>query len=296
MYNSSKLGIILAGGIGTRLYPLSNYINKHLLPVYDKPMLDYSLSPLILMGIKKILIVSDLKTIKNLKKRYGNGKFLNINIKYSIQEKPNGIPEIFKLESKYISNFKKICLMLGDNFFYGSNLTSFLKTRFETFQNSEIFTYKVKNTWDYGILELDKNGNPKKIIEKPFKTSSNLAITGMYFFNNKVINRIKEIKPSSRGELEITDLIKIYLKQKELSVSVLPRGTTWYDAGSPKRLLELSEFVRHIEERQGYKIHCLEEIALRIGLINKKNYKILISNYPKSEYKDYLNKLINEEV
>ena len=296
MHKSSKLGIILAGGTGSRLYPLSNYINKHLLPVYDKPMLDYSLSPLILMGIKKILIVSDLKTIKNLKKRYGNGKFLNIDIKYSIQEKPNGIPEIFKLESKYISKFHKICLMLGDNFFYGSNLTNFLKTRFDVFQHSEIFTYKVKNTWDYGILELDKNKSPKEITEKPLKTNSNLAITGMYFFNSDVVNRIKMIKPSSRGELEITDLIKTYLEKKELSVSILPRGTTWYDAGSPKRLIELSEFVRHIEERQGYKIHCLEEIALRIGLISKNNYKKLISNYPKCEYKDYLNKIIYEEI
>lgn len=296
MCDSTNLGIILAGGTGTRLYPLSKYINKHLLPVYDKPMLDYSLSSLLLIGIKNILIVSDLKTIKNLKKRYGNGKFLNFKIKYSIQEKPNGIPEIFKLEDKFISNFKKICLILGDNFFYGSNLTNFFKIRFNEFQFSEIFTYKVKNTRDYGILEYDKNKNPIKISEKPIKTKSNLAITGIYFFNNEVVKRVKKIKPSSRGELEITDLINIYLKKKELSVSILPRGSTWYDAGSTTRLIELSEFVRRIEDRQGYKIHCLEEIALRIKLISKKEYKILISNYPKSEYKDYLQKLIYEEV
>ena len=294
MSESLKLGIILAGGTGTRLYPLSNYINKHLLPIYDKPMLDYSISTMILIGIKDILILSDSITIKNLKKRYSNGSTYGINISYTIQNKPNGIPEIFKLEKNKISNYDRICLILGDNFFYGSNMSKYFENKFNFYDGAHIFTYKVENTWDYGVLETKKNGTPRKIKEKPKLTKSKKAITGIYFFDNTVVEKVKKIKFSNRKELEITDLINLYLKEKKLNYSELPRGFVWYDAGSPIRLIEVSEFVRLIEKRQGLKIMCLEEICYRKELINIRDFEKLINNIPNSEYKKYLINIKNE--
>lgn len=288
MSKSLKLGIILAGGTGTRLYPLSNYINKHLLPIYDKPMLDYSISTMILIGIRDILILSDSNTIINFKKRYGDGSTFGVNISYTIQDKPNGIPEIFKIEKDKISNYNKVCLILGDNFFYGSSMSKYFENKFNSYEGAHIFTYKVQNTWDYGILETKINGAPLKIKEKPKKTKSKKAITGIYFFDSTVVEKVKKIKFSNRKELEITDLINLYLKEKKLNYSELPRGFVWYDAGSPIRLIDVSEFVRLIEKRQGLKIMCLEEICYRKKLINKKEFKKLINDIPNSEYKSYL--------
>ncbi len=296
MFSSSNLGIILAGGTGSRLYPLSNYINKHLLPIYDKPMLDYSISTMILIGIRNILILSDSKTIISLKKRYGNGSSFGIKINYTVQKKPNGIPEIFKIESKQISKYNKICLILGDNFFYGSNMSKYFEDKFNSYEGAHIFTYNVENTWDYGIIETKSNRKPFKLIEKPKKTKSKKAITGIYFFDNSAIKKIKDIKFSKRGELEIIDLLNLYLKENKLMYSELPRGFVWYDAGSPIRLLDVSEYVRMIEKRQGLKIMCLEEICYRKNLINKNKFLQLIHEIPNSEYKNYLQNLINENI
>jgi len=292
--DKNNLGIILAGGTGTRLYPFSSYINKHLLPLYDKPILDYAISNMIMLDIDNVLILSDIETIKILKKRYSNLEKFGIKIKYTIQNEAKGIPEIFKLEAEYIYKFKKICLHLGDNFFYGSNLFSLLKENFKNFKSSKIFTYSVENTWDYGILELNENKLPKKITEKPINTNSKRAITGLYFFENDVIEKSKKLKISKRGELEITDILNSYLKEKKLTFIDLPRGSTWYDAGSPKRLIEVSEFVSMIEKRQGLKIGCIEEICFRKKLISKKDLKKIINQYPNSEYKYYLENVLNE--
>ena len=288
-----KKGIILAGGNGSRLYPLTKVLNKQLLPIYDKPMIYYPLSILMLSRIRDILIISKESDQILYKKILGNGKNLGLNIQYAVQEKADGIPEAFIIGEKFINN-NKVALILGDNFFYGQGIENTLVEASIKGRNT-IFGYKVKNPKDYGVVKFNKKRKAIKLIEKPNKFISNYAVSGIYFYDNKVVEYAKKLKKSSRGELEITDLNKIYLKKNNLDVRIFGRGVAWLDAGTPEKLLEASEFVKTIENRQGFKIACLEEISLRNKWITKKKLLKSLSNIPESEYKEYLKLLINEK-
>jgi glucose-1-phosphate thymidylyltransferase len=283
-------GIILAGGHGTRLSPLTKVINKQLLPLYDKPIIFYPLSVLMLAGIKDILIITNSSEGKNFKKILGNGSNFGIKIQYMEQKKPNGLPEAFIIGKKFIKN-QNIALILGDNFFYGQDFVKNLIKSLELKEGSTIFTYPVSNPEDYGVVEF-KNNKIINIKEKPKKTNSNLAITGIYLFDKNVINFVKKLKPSKRKELEIVDLIKKYLKIKKLNVEFIGRGNAWLDTGNVNSLHKTSEFVANIESRQGLKIACLEEIALNNKWISKSIIKKQINFYGNCNYSKYLKKLI----
>jgi glucose-1-phosphate thymidylyltransferase len=283
-------GIILAGGHGTRLSPLTKVINKQLLPLYDKPIIFYPLSVLMLAGIKDILIITNSSEGKNFKKILGNGSNFGIKIQYIEQKKPNGLPEAFIIGKKFIKN-QNIVLILGDNFFYGQDFVKNLIKSLELKEGSTIFTYPVSNPGDYGVVEF-KNNKIINIKEKPKKTNSNLAITGIYLFDKNVINFVKKLKPSKRKELEIVDLIKKYLKIKKLNVEFIGRGNAWLDTGNVNSLHKTSEFVANIESRQGLKIACLEEIALNNKWISKSIIKKQINFYGNCNYSKYLKKLI----
>jgi glucose-1-phosphate thymidylyltransferase len=283
-------GIILAGGHGTRLSPLTKVINKQLLPLYDKPIIFYPLSVLMLAGIKDILIITNSSEGKNFKKILGNGSNFGIKIQYIEQKKPNGLPEAFIIGKKFIKN-QNIALILGDNFFYGQDFVKNLIKSLELKEGSTIFTYPVSNPKDYGVVEF-KNNKIINIKEKPKKTNSNLAITGIYLFDKNVINFVKKLKPSKRKELEIVDLIKKYLKIKKLNVEFIGRGNAWLDTGNVNSLHKTSEFVANIESRQGLKIACLEEIALNNKWISKSIIKKQINFYGNCNYSKYLKKLI----
>jgi glucose-1-phosphate thymidylyltransferase len=284
-----KKGIILAGGTGSRLSPLTKVINKQLLPLYDKPLIFYPLSILMLAGIRDILIITNPNEDVNFKKILGNGSNFGIKIQYLTQQKPNGIPEAFIIGEKFI-NGKNVALILGDNFFYGQGFTKRLKQQTKIKLGSTIFTYKVNNPQDYGIIE-EKN-TILNIIEKPKKSKSNLAITGLYFFDKRVVNFSKKLKPSKRNELEIVDLLKKYLKIKKLKIEFMGRGSAWLDTGNAESLFETSQFISNIEKRQGLKIACLEEIALNNKWISKSTIKKQINFYGNCEYSRYLKKLI----
>lgn len=283
-------GIILAGGKGTRLGPITKVSNKQLLPLYDKPLIFYPLSVLMLAGIKDILIITNPNEDENFKKILGDGSRFGIKIQYLAQEKPNGLPEAFIIGEKFI-NKNSVALILGDNFFYGQGFTKRLKEKTRIKSGSTIFTYKVNNPQDYGIVEL-KNKKILNIKEKPKKTKSDLAITGLYFFDKNVINFSKKLKPSKRNELEIVDLIKKYLKIKKLRIEFMGRGSAWLDTGNADSLFETSQFIANIEKRQGIKIACLEEIALNNKWIKKNMIKKQIKFYGNCEYSKYLNKLL----
>jgi glucose-1-phosphate thymidylyltransferase len=283
-------GIILAGGHGTRLSPLTKIINKQLLPLYDKPIIFYPLSVLMLAGIKDILIITNSSEGKNFKKILGNGSNFGIKIQYIEQKKPNGLPEAFIIGKKFIKN-QNIALILGDNFFYGQDFVKNLIKSLELKEGSTIFTYPVSNPGDYGVVEF-KNNKIINIKEKPKKTNSNLAITGIYLFDKNVINFVKKLKPSKRKELEIVDLIKKYLKIKKLNVEFIGRGNAWLDTGNVNSLHKTSEFVANIESRQGLKIACLEEIALNKKWISKSTIQKQINYYGICDYSKYLKKLI----
>ena len=283
-------GIILAGGHGTRLSPLTKVINKQLLPLYDKPIIFYPLSVLMLAGIKDILIITNSSEGKNFKKILGNGSNFGIKIQYIEQKKPNGLPEAFIIGKKFIKN-QNIALILGDNFFYGQDFVKNLIKSLELKEGSTIFTYPVSNPGDYGVVEF-KNNKIINIKEKPKKTNSNLAITGIYLFDKNVINFVKKLKPSKRKELEIVDLIKKYLKIRKLNVEFIGRGNAWLDTGNVNSLHKTSEFVANIESRQGLKIACLEEIALNNKWISKSIIKNQINFYGDCNYSKYLKKLI----
>ena len=286
-----KKGIILAGGKGTRLSPLTKVLNKQLLPLYDKPLIFYPLSVLMLAGIKEILIITNKGETHLFKKILGNGKNLGIKIFYKEQKKPNGLPEAFIIGEKFIKN-QSVALILGDNFFYGQGFTSRIKEKIRENRGATIFTYIVNNPKDYGIIELDKKNKIKNILEKPKKTKSRLAITGFYLFDKNVINFSKQLKPSKRKELEIVDLIKRYFKKKTLDAEFMGRGSAWLDAGSIQNLNETAQFISSIERRQGLKIGCLEEIAYINKWISKKNIIKSIKFYGNCEYSEYLNNLI----
>jgi len=283
-------GIILAGGHGTRLSPLTKVINKQLLPLYDKPIIFYPLSVLMLAGIKDILIITNPHEYKNFIKILGNGSNFGIKIQYIEQKKPNGLPEAFIIGEEFIKN-KSVALILGDNFFYGQDFTKNFSKSLELKEGSTIFTYPVSNPQDYGVVEFE-NEKIKNIIEKPKKTNSNLAITGLYLFDKNVINFSKQLKPSKRKELEIVDLVKKYLKRKKLKVEFIGRGNAWLDTGSIDSLYKASQFVASIESRQGLKIACLEEIALNSKWISKSTIQKQIKFYGKCNYSEYLKKIL----
>jgi glucose-1-phosphate thymidylyltransferase len=284
-------GIILAGGKGTRLSPLTKVLNKQLLPLYDKPLIFYPLSVLMLAGIKNILIITNKGETSLFKKILGNGKNIGIKISYKEQTKPNGLPEAFIIGEKFIKN-QSVALILGDNFFYGQGFTNRIREKIRENRGATIFTYIVNNPSDYGIVELDKNNKIKNILEKPKKTKSKLAITGFYFFDKNVVNFSKELKPSKRGELEIVDLIKKYFKQKNLNVEFMGRGSAWLDTGNVQNLNETAQFISSIERRQGLKIGCPEEIAYINKWISKNDIVKSIKFYGNCEYSDYLKNLI----
>ena len=287
-------GIILAGGSGTRLYPVSKVTSKHLLPVYDKPLIYYPLSVLMLAGIKNILIISSADDINNFKELFGDGSSLGISIEYKEQPSPNGIAEAFILGEEFIG-LDSVCLILGDNIFYGHGLTNLLKKAVSLPSEANLFAYQVSDPENYGVLKLNKNNKILSIKEKPKKFLSNLAVTGIYFYNNNVISIAKKIKPSKRGELEITSINQIYLKKNKLSFEILGRGYAWLDTGTHDSLLEASQFIETVETRQGYKIACLEEIAFNNKWINKNQLKDIAASYIKCAYRKYLLKILSEK-
>ncbi|MAJ22952.1 MAG: glucose-1-phosphate thymidylyltransferase [Candidatus Pelagibacter sp. TMED64] len=284
-------GIILAGGMGTRLSPLTKVINKQLLPLYDKPLIFYPLSVLMLSGIKNILIITNPNENNIYKKILGDGTRFGIKISYKEQAKPNGLPEAFILGKKFIGK-DGVALILGDNFFYGEGFTKRLKNGLKKNKGATIFAYAVNNASNYGVVKVNNNNKVLNIVEKPKKYISNLAITGLYYFNNKVIRFAEKLKPSKRKELEITDLIKKYKRDKQLKVELIGRGGSWLDAGTIKDLFDASTFVSTVEKRQGFKIACLEEIALRNKWITKNLIIKSIKFYGNCDYSNYLKKLI----
>lgn len=291
-------GIVLAGGLGTRLYPLTKVATKQLLPVYDKPMIYYSLSTLLLAGIKDILIIckpEDEAVFENL---LGDGTHLGINISYKAQHKPNGIAQSFIIGEEFIGQ-DNVCLILGDNIFYGNYLTDLLDDAVRTTEednNAVIFGYWVKDPQKFGIVEYDEDKNVLSLEEKPEFPKSNCAAVGLYFYNNDVIEVAKSLKTSDRGEYEITDVNKEYLKRNRLKLEVMGRGYAWFDAGSHDSLLDASQFVQTVENRQGLKIACLEEIAYRMRYISKEQLIDLASNLGKTKYSDYLYRLARGEL
>ena len=288
--DSYNKGIILAGGMGTRMSPLTKAVNKQLLPIYDKPLIFYPLSILMLAKIKDILIVVNRGQLNQYKKILPDGKRLGIKLNYVEQSKPKGLPDAFILGEKFIGK-NKVALILGDNFFYGQNLSKKLIECTKINSGAKVLLHRVSNPEKYGVAKIKKN-KIISIIEKPKKFISDLAITGLYFFDNKVIKFAKQLKPSARNELEITDLLKKYKKLNKLSADYIGRGGAWLDTGSLEDFYKTSTFVSAIENRQGFKIACLEEIALLNGWINKKKIKESIRFYGNCEYSSYLKKLI----
>jgi len=285
-----KKGIILAGGAGSRMSPLTKAVNKHLLPIYDKPVFFYPLSVLMLSGIKDILIVVNKGEQYQFKKILPNGKNLGIKITYIEQKNPKGLPDAFLIGEKFIEN-QNVALILGDNFFYAQSLTKKLKECVKLNKGAAVILHPVKNPSSYGIATINKKNKIIKIIEKPKKTFSNLAVTGLYFFDNKVVNYSKKLIPSKRNELEIVDLINKYKSNNKLTAHFLGRGGAWIDTGSIGDFYNTSAFVSAIENRQGLKIACLEEIALNNKWISKKNIEMAIKFYGKCNYSQYLSTL-----
>lgn len=285
-------GIILAGGAGTRLFPITNIYSKQLALLYDKPLIYYPLSILMLGGIREILIISDEKTIPLYNQLFSNGEFLGLKIEYAVQSAPNGIAESFIIGENFIGD-DSVTLILGDNIFYGK-LDYLYNALNNHDQGSNIFAYKVNDPERYGIVEFDKQGNVISIEEKPEVPKSQFAIPGLYVYDNKVVDISKNLKPSNRGELEITDVNREYLNRKQLKVTEIGRGVAWLDTGTPEALLQAANFFGVIEDRQGLKVACLEEIAYKKGFISRTNLEDLVKKYPNSSYKEYLNKLLKE--
>jgi len=283
-------GIILAGGSGTRLHPITKAVSKQLMPVYDKPMIYYPLTTLMSAGINEILIISTSKDTPRFKELLGDGKNYGCRFEYAVQEQPNGLAEAFIIGEKFIDK-DNVALILGDNIFYGSGLEETLKSINEP-QGGVIFAYHVQDPQRYGVVEFDKNQKAISIEEKPKQPKSNYAVPGIYFYDNNVIEIAKNIKPSQRGELEITDVNKTYLEQQKLHVKILDKGTAWLDTGTFQSLMQASQFVQVIEERQGLKIGCIEEIAYKKGFINKQQLLHLAEPLLKSGYGMYLQQIL----
>ena len=286
-----KKGIILAGGKGTRMSPLTKAVNKQLLPIYDKPLIFYPLSILMLAGIKDILIIVNKGQLDQYKKLIPNGANLGIKITYLEQDQPRGLPDAFVIGEKFIGK-DNVAMILGDNFFYGQNLTTKLKENTKINKGARVVLHKVQHPEAFGVAKVDKKNKILSIKEKPKKFLSDLAITGLYFFDNKVVELAKKLKPSKRGEVEIVDLLNFYKSKKQLSADIIGRGGAWLDTGSIEDFYKTSAFVSAIENRQGFKIACLEEIALNNKWISKKQIINAISFYGNCEYSNYLKKLI----
>lgn len=290
-------GIILAGGSGTRLYPLTKSFSKQLMPIYDKPMIYYPLSVLMLAGIQDVLIISTPQDTPRFEQLLGNGSEIGMKLEYIEQPSPDGLAQAFILGKNFIGT-NDVCLILGDNIFYGHGLTEMLcEAQLSTKKRNEatIFSYYVDLPERYGVVDFDINGKAKSIEEKPKNPKSNYAVTGLYFYPNDVVRKTLEVVPSSRGELEITSLNKMYLNEKRLRVQFMGRGYAWLDTGTHESLLEASSFIEAIERRQGLKVACIEEIALEKGYINKKQLIKLSQSFPDSNYKEYLLKLTKEK-
>lgn len=288
-------GIILAGGSGTRLYPLTMVTSKQLLPIYDKPMIYYPLSTLMLAGIRDILIISTPNDLPNFKKLLGNGEQYGINISYKVQPSPDGLAQAFILGEEFIGQ-DNCAMILGDNIFHGNGLTTQLKKAVENIERATVFGYYVEDPERFGVVEFDENGKVISLEEKPEIPKSNYAVTGLYFYDNKVCEYAKSLKPSPRGELEITDLNKIYLEKGKLDVITLGRGYGWLDTGTVDSLSEASEYVRVIENRQGLKISCIEEISYKNGWINKETLLESVVKYGKSPYGKHLKNVAEGKV
>jgi glucose-1-phosphate thymidylyltransferase len=280
-------GIILAGGAGTRLYPLTKTTCKQLLPVYDKPLIYYPLSVLMFAGIKEILIISTPHDLPKYERLFGDGSQIGIKIKYAVQERPGGLAEAFIIGEEFIGE-DNVCLILGDNIFFGHGLMNILKNASELKTGATVFGYYVKDPERYGVVEFDNSGKVISLEEKPEKPKSNYAVVGLYFYDNDVINIAKNLRPSARGELEITDVNREYLKKGKLSVELLGRGFAWLDTGTHESLLDAGAFVKAIEDRQGLKIACIEEIAYQLGYITRGQLEELAKPLLKSGYGEYL--------
>lgn len=289
-------GIILAGGSGTRLYPSTMAVSKQLLPVYDKPMIYYAISVLMLAKIKEILIISTPQDLPDFKKLLGTGKQFGIKFYYKEQPKPDGLAQAFIVGEDFIKN-DSVAMILGDNIFYGRGFSNTLVNVAENIDKNggaNIFAYQVKDPQRFGVVEFDKKLKVISIEEKPAKPKSNYAVTGLYFYDNKVVEYAKKLKPSERGELEITDLNNIYLNKAKLNVEILGRGFAWLDTGTPSSLLQASQYVQTIEENQGIKIACLEEVAYHMGFLSKKDLLLQAKKCPHNTYYKYIERLVNE--
>lgn len=284
-------GIILAGGKGTRLYPTTNVISKQLLPIFDKPMIYYPIATLMLGGIRDIIIISTPADIPFYQKLLGDGRQWGLSLEYCVQERPEGIAQAFVITKNLICK-EKVCLILGDNLFYGK--LDFFRNAIQNLKSATIFAYEVENPQSYGVVVLDKKRKPVDIVEKPREFISKWAIPGLYLFDERVSEFASTLRPSARGELEITDLQKIYLQLGDLDVVVIGRGVAWLDTGTPSNLIDAALFIRAIEQRQGRKIACLEEIALNMGYISKEHFLKFVEQMPESDYKRYCLKVYEE--
>ena len=288
-------GIILAGGSGTRLYPITKGISKQLLPIYDKPMIYYPLSVLMLAGIREVLIITTPEDVDSFKRLLGDGSLFGIELTYAVQPSPDGLAQAFIIGEDFIGQ-SNVCLVLGDNIFYGQGFTPMLKQAIARQQGATVFGYQVKDPERFGVVEFDQNKCAISLEEKPKHPKSNFAVTGLYFYDNDVIQIAKQVKPSDRGELEITTVNQMYLERGDLNVELLGRGFAWLDTGTHESLLEAAQFVETIEKRQGYKVACLEEIAFNNGWLSAEQILEIGQSMSKNDYGQYLISLVNDQI